>query len=276
MNKKMIAASLLTALALTGVPSDSSAEQAAAEQYRQMFRAEEFYLEYKDLDQPKAKVKMIAAYDQKRMERAMYPTPKWMNVFNPLSALFSRSDNKYPDVLNKDGKYYQFLESDRAIELDEARVDDENLDPRQGWSDISQKLAVPIELAVFYWNDPYRPKTSALEAPIFLGSSKLTVGRTEYDCDRYSSAINRANGSSESQLIYEMLYLDGRLREAHLSIEEDGIEYPISRLQIRKLSGEIPKKLFKIKRNAKTYAAGTGDMSDLLEQPKQVGTMEGI
>ncbi len=263
------------ALAMSMLISSASAEQPAAQEYRDMFRAGEFYIEYADASKPK-EIKFLAAFDNKRMERAHELTPAWVRACNPLGAMFGSRGTKYPTVLHKDGKYYQFLEDDRALELDENQLGEENLNPREGWNGVRRKLALPIELSVFYPNDPYSSLSQALETPKFVNSYQKSVGKKQYDCDRYAAEIVSLSGDETAQLLYDMLYDEGRLIEAQVSILRDGVEYPVNRIAIKKITGEIPAKAFKIGRKTTTYAAGKGDAHDLIEKRVPVGSMEGL
>ena len=195
----------------------------------------------------------------------------WAFYFNPLGALFGGSGSKCPEVLYQNGKYYQFIDEDAAIVLPEDKLNDENLDPRQGWNLVRKKLAIPNELTVFYWNDPYFQKTDSIGAPKFSTSAKKIVENKEYDCDTYISEIK---GRKNIHIVYEMLYSEGNLIEAHLSILQDGILYSINKLKIKNILGEVPKGAFKIDKNTKVYSAGIGDMYDLTAQLVQVDTLE--
>ncbi len=279
MNKKIFLAGALALSMLTGA---AHAEQPAAQEYRRLLSSGHFYLEYRDENLSKAvkeydskQIRVLAAFDNKRMERSNYVTPTWVKACNPLGALFGNRASRYPTVLHKDGKYYQFLENDKAIELDEDKLGDENLNPREGWNGVRRKLALPIELSVFYPDDPYSSISSALGTPTFVDSYKKTIDKDEYDCDRYVAEIKSLSGDESAQLVYEMIYDQGRLIEAHLSMERDGIEYPINTITIKTLAAEAPRGgKFKIGRRTQLKSAGVGDYNDLLEQRVDVGTME--
>ena len=279
MNKKLFLAGALALSMLTGA---AHAEQPAAEEYRRLFNSGTFYLEYRDENLSKTvkeydskQIRVLASFDNKRMERSNYVTPTWVKAFNPLGTLFGNRASRYPTVLHKDGKYYQFLENDKAIELDESKLGDENLNPREGWNGVRRKLALPIELSVFCPDDPYSSVSTALGAPTFINSYTKNVGKKEFDCDRYVADIKSLSGDESAQLVYEMIYEQGRLIEADLSMERDGIEYPINKILIKTLSETAPKGgKFKIGRKTKLKSAGTGDYNDLLEQRIDVGTME--
>lgn len=271
MKKKFVAAAIALSVGLGIHPA--GAEQPAAEGYRQIFRSGTFYVEYKD----NYTVRIIGEKDGKRMERTKYETGmSWMAVLNPLGMLFGGSSPKHPEVMHKDGKYYQFTEKNKATVCDDDKLNEENLNPREGWSNIGQKLALPTELAVFFWDDPYRVQINALSAPTETWSGQKTIDDKVYDCDRYASGINSASGKEEAYYVYDMLYLEGALKKIQSYVVRNNEEYPVNTLDIKKIEGTVPEDLFKIGKNTKIYAAGTGDMNDLLEQPEQIDTMEAL
>ena len=271
MKKQLIAAML--ALSLGTGAGVASAEQPAANEYRQIFQSGQFHVEYKD----NYTTRIIGEKNGARMERTTYETGLgWMQFLNPLGMLFGGSGPKYPEVMHKDGKYYQFLEKNKVTVCEDSKLEEENLDPKEGWNGISQKLALPAELAVFYWNDPYRTNSQVLAAPEATWSGKKTVDEKEYDCDRYASRLRAADGGAEAYYVYEMLYEAGRLKKIQSYVLKDGEEYPVNKLSIKVISGELPDNLFKIDSKAKVYEAGMGDMNDLLDQLVEIGPMEGI
>lgn len=259
--KKTICA---TVLLLCTVATPALAEQPAANEYRTIFSSGNFYVEYQD----KYISCALGSENGNRMIRTSYNG--WGKALN----LFG-GESKFPEAMYKDGKYYQFRDKKHATVLNETQLADENLDPKQGWNSIKQKLALPDELAVFYWNDPYRTYSKALAAPQFTESVKRTIGKKEYECDKYVSVVKNASGGTDAQLVYFMGYEAGKLAQIETIVIKDEKEYPINRLAIKKLESSIPEKGFSIDGSAEIYAAGIGDMNDLLEQPVKVGTFEG-
>lgn len=251
--------------------NSAAAELDAAREYREIFRGGNFYLEFKD----KWGTRIIVGSSGTRMERMNYTFDSGaMAWLNPLGAIFGGTGDKNPEVMHKDGKYYHFVSKRKVNVCSEENLHDENLDPRQGWNKISQKLAVPEELAVFFWDDPYRAKSSAISAPKFSESVKKILDGKQYDCDRYVSSIRQLNGSSAAHLVYDMIYRDGQLFLAQMYIVRNGTVYPVSELEVIRIQREIPKNTFKIYKGTKLYAAGVGDIDDLLENPREIGTME--
>lgn len=261
----------LTALLMLLITSTVAAEQSKAIEYRQIFSSGQFYVEYEDRNVKK----IIAQENERRMARTALSSAQSavVSVLNPLGALFSSGNNRYPEFMYSNGRYYKFAEKDTAFMLEENRLDDDNLNPREGWQTIDRALSLPDELAVFCWNEPFHKVSDAINEPKFIGSQRKTVDGKEYDCDRYEATTVKGNGA---RLIFDMLYKDGELVLALSSIGVDSREYVINRLTIKKLSGMVDKNDFKVDAKAKVYAAGTGDMNDLLETPVLLGRLEEI
>ena len=248
-----------------------SAEQAAADEYRKIFSSGNFYVEFKD----KWGVRILAGKNGARMERMRYHFESGGMIWlNPLGAIFGGGEGKNPEVLYKNGKYYQFVAKDKANVCDEKNIHDENINPRSGWNKISQKLALPDELAVFFWKDPFRLKSSAISAPTFMNSFKKNIDGKEYNCDKYSCDIKTANGKLSAVLVYELVYDAGKLFRVESFIFRNKKFYPINVLEIKLIQEKIPDGVFKINPNTKLYATAMGDMDDLLERPKLIGVME--
>lgn len=246
------------------------AEQSAAKEYREFFRDEIFYLEFKD----KWGTRILASENGTRMERMNYTFEHGaMTWLNPLGALFGGTGDKNPEVMYRDGKFYHFVSKRKANVCAEKNLRDENLNPQEGWNKIQLKLAVPDELAVFCWNDSYRAKSPAVNEPKFSESLKRIFDGKEYDCDRYVSTVKTIDGRESARLIYDMFYKDGQLFRAELYIKQNNTDYPVSTLEDIKILRDIPPDTFKIYKGTKLYAAGTGDIDDLLENPKEIGTM---
>lgn len=247
-----------------------NAEQSAADTYRKIFSAGNFFVEYKD----KWGTRILAGKNGTRIERMRYEFESGgIAMLNPLGMIFGGED-KNPEVMYRNGKFYNFVEKDKANVCDEKNLHAENLDPRQGWNKISQKLALPDELAIFYWKDKFRWTTPSIDAPTFQKSFTKNISGKDYDCDQYSCDVKTAAGCDVAKLIYDAIYKDGQLIRIESYILRNGNEYPLNVLQIKKIQAEIPKGAFKIYKGTKIYAAGIGDINDLLEKPLQIETLE--
>lgn len=248
---------------------DCAAEQPMAQEYRKILSSGNFYVEYDDKN-----VKRIVAQENgRRMTRTnlggMYRTI--VSILNPLGATFDNEE--YPEFMYANGNFYKFLENDFALMIREDRLDDENLNPAEGWSTIYQSLSLPNELAVFNWHDDFHKVPAALSEPVFVESTKKILGGKEYDCDCYQSKINNAAGNESATIIFNMFYADGKLSLAQSALVANGKEYPINRLVVKKILPSIPSGGFKLNGNEKIHAAGSGDMNDLLENPAPIGRL---
>lgn len=262
----------LTAVCLLGLSGTASMEQAAAAEYREMFRAGNFYLVLKD----GKNACTLAAYDGNRLERTEYGNLQWVASLNPLGALFGDEENM-PEAMYSRGNYYQFDEDKEcAFVLNENELTAENLDPRQGWNTLKRKLAVPRELSMLCEDDPFRPEAPYLTKPSLAGSGKKVWDKKEYDCDSYVSSVLSAEKQEIAQIAYDLFYDEGALIAVQSFLRQNGAEHPICNYEVKAIQKEIPPKAFRIPKKTKVYAAGRGDMDDLIERPVQVGTLEGL
>ena len=275
MRKK--AAAILAALALSAWTPLAHAEQPAAEQYRQMFASGNFYLEYED----NYFIQTLGAKDGVRYTRKRYAGNGLMSalsaIFNPLGALFGGGTDKTPEVFYQDGKFYQQKMGNDGKKLmlvvSEGELSDENLNPEEGWVNIKSSLALPDAFAALAWSDPYRQYSAAVEPPRFVESTKRMEEKKEYDCDTYTSRIVTKAGTTAGEIVYRLMYEAGQLVQIETAVVENGKETKTNSLKVKKLEPVMPEDAFKIKKNTKIYAAGIGNMDDLLANPVQVGVL---
>lgn len=250
--------------------SSTSAENAKADEYRKILSSGNFYVEYED----KNIKKIVAEENGMRMSRTdlIGRYRAIVSVLNPLGALFSSDNKKYPEFIHCKRKYYRFYDDDYAIMIKEENIDDENLNPAEEWGAINKFLSLPDELAIFNWNDAYHKISSNITDPIFSETLQKNLNGKIYDCDRYVSQIKNKNAFINFDICYE----NGEIVGVQSTFFSDGKEYPINNLSIKKISGEIPKGVIKLNLKANIYAAGIGDMNDLLENPIFVGKLQDV
>lgn len=327
---------LMLALLLTAINLSASAEQPAAEEYRQMFRSGNFYVEYKIFLPNKITVGGIvqkrisspaftlAGQNGNRMQRIVIDKMQsgiwnyysdWTSIsslyknaasnykrtnlsyadsqnrsgFSLLKDLVGVKDKKnYPDALFQDGKYYRFRRVQEFLDKTKIYGDDgtvyakvltqedlnsPTLNQDDEWDYIRSDLALPDELAVFCWDEPFRDNFTS--APVYNGSSTLTVDDKEYDCDQYVLDIKTLTGAVLAQDVYNMLYDGGKLVRVQKYLIHDGKEELVLEVEIKNISSTVPADAFTIGRKIKVYAAENGDMQDLIEQPVLVETLGG-
>ena len=318
MKAKRILAAIILALSAVTVSSNVSAEQPAAEEYRQMFRSGTFYVEYQISRKSgghtfKSGNMVLAGQDGKRMYRitnagstkgssgAEFDVESLSGIYNNSSLnrrIISYEEfkvKKWPDVLYQDGKYYRFITSGPKAEvresafsslfgkskqvvasvLPEDQLNSPVLDPNEEWNYVREDLALPDELAVFAWKDPFRDNFFDLPAPAYENSSKKTVDDKEYDCDRYITEIKNLAGDVAAQEIYDMLYENGKLVLIQKYLKHGDKENFVREFKIKEITAAVPEKTFEIAKKIKVYAAANGDMNDMLEKPVEAGTIGG-
>lgn len=282
-------------IGLTISTTEVSAEQAAAEQYRQMFRSGNFYVECQ-ASKPfgnyiaNSGISTYAGQNGKRMQRTvrqgnfgsygifsvsafaiMQPDDFYSESsqnFNVIDMYktgmyTSEKSKKRPDFLYQNGKYYRF-EATRANKNVIGWVLSENQSDYSTAKNIRKELALPKELAVFYWDDPFKDKKFNLPAPHYNGSSTRTVDEKTYECDQYISDIKSMTGTLIAQEAYNMLYNDGKLVMVQKYLIRDGKEYHALDLKIINLTAEVPDSAFAIEKKIKVYAVPNGDLNELI------------
>jgi hypothetical protein len=135
---------------------------------------------------------------------------------------------------------------------------------------VPLRLALPEGLAILAPNDPFNKIANYNTDAIFLESGTITDGKTTFDYDTYAMPIKGAAGNVLADKIFYFYYdnKDGDLKKVITRFREPGatMEQTITELKIRKLTGELPETALKIPGGTKIYAAGLGDMDDLLDR----------
>ena len=313
MKKKFLLMLIALALALIVKQPTTSAEQAAAEQYRQMFKSGNFYVEYQSFDMylpvklpslglfsglnpawnARYKQQMTIYKQQNKSSNSLLPFGKFglfggKNNFNFIAGqngkrIKSNLKSKIPDVMYQDGKYYRYWTDlsrknktfQKMIVLQENMLNSPFLDPDQEWQNIKSDLALPEELAVFYWDEPYRKDSIKSLAPQYNGSSTRTINKQDYECDQYVSYISSLANTNIAMEAYNMLYQNGKLVKIQKYFIRNGKETLVSEMDIKTITSQVPESAFTIKKKVKVYAANIGDMNDLLEKEEVVETIGG-
>ena len=271
---------MLAAIAMLAVIPSVSAEQ-----YRQIFRSGNFYVEYH------VQTERNLNYDVFRLNTSPVLVEE-VRVVSPLSFFAGKSyvvlavkdgnrvmksnlKDKVPQLMYRDGKYYNYLNERHLLILPEDELDSLVRDPDEGWQNIRNKLALPEGLAIFYWEDSFRDKNFDWGVPTYSGSSTKTVKKKTYDCDRYVSDIKTLAGTVIAQEIYDALYENGKLVMVQKYFVRDGNEFLITTTNVRTISAQVSDTAFDITKKLKTYAPHEGDMNDLLEVYEQTGEIGG-
>ena len=85
-----------------------------------------------------------------------------------------------------------------------------------------------------------------------------------------------AAGNQSATIIFDLCYVNGELALAQSALSTNGKEYAINSLVVKRILPDIPGGDFKLSGKEKVYAAGFGDMNDLLENPPFIGRLNEI
>lgn len=272
MKEKILSAALALSI-MAGSVGTAFAENPKAEEYRKLFASGTYYIDYDMNDSVR---KALAVSDGKRMD---YTILKVQNLgtqmalsFIPvigMAAMFVKETKIDPTALYQDNKYYQFIGKKAARVATPAELKDENLDPTEAWESVPLRLALPEGFVMLAPNDPFN-SIANYTVPTFVESGTITDGKNTFDYDTYKAPIKGAAGNVLADKIFYLYYDNkkGDLKKIITRFKEPGgsMEETISELKIRKITGELPPKALKIPGGTKIYAAGLGDMDDLLDR----------
>lgn len=272
MKKKVLAITL----ALTTFAGSALAEQPGAAEVKNTLQSGKYYLEY-EMDYAK---KILAVQDNKRMDYTVYKSTgnlaagMGLALINPLlglGAMFIKNESKIPTAYYEAGKFYQFESKKKATMALWNQLSDPNLDPMENWNTVKQKLALPEELQIFAPKDMFAELMTGTTMPVFEESGSASIKGKEYLYDKYVSQTKSITGKVLMEKSYFMYYLDNELKFIKTYLRQaNGLEQQINDIELKKLTSELPENILKIPEGCKVYAAGIGDMNDLLDQPVQV------
>lgn len=276
MKEKVLSATLVLSL-VAGSVGTAFAENPKAEEYRKIFSTGTYTVEY-DLNGYVKKTLEVSG--GQRMDYTTMPSfnnagsmaaAAALSMINPvlgIAGMFAgKTAKKEPSTLYKDGKYYQFLGKKKARVATQQQLGDENLDPNEGWSSVQYKLALPEAFTVFAPNDEFNRFTN-YSAPVFVESGTYEEKNEQMPFDKYVSRITSASGNVLAEKFFYMYYgKNGDLNKVETKLKmQGGEEIKTDEIKVRKITGELPENALKIPEGCKVYAAGTGDMDDLLDR----------
>ena len=295
---------LVLILLFTVLNSHAYAEQPAAEKYHQMFQSGNFYVEcqiftFQNSRKMPTAFLVYAGKDGKRMHGlnrsgvlGWYPaygvtelTTSSNREMLKFRETLEAASKKYPHVLYENGRYYRFYkplkkqdysfrDELRGVMLPEEKLNSPNLNPDEEWQYVQSDLALPDELAIFFWDDKFHKNPLGLK-PYYNGSSKVTVDKKEYDCDQYLIDIKSMAGTNIAQEAYNALYENGQLVMVRKYLIYKGKERFVRDLKVIAITEQVPEEAFAFSKRIKVYEAGTGNLDDLVGDPKIIGEVGG-
>lgn len=262
----MLKKTIALGLTLCALATSAFAEQTKVEEYRKILQSGKYYIEYEIDDMLE---KNLAVKDGVRMD---YTINKG-SISVPIVpfGLKIKTTNKVPSVLYKDGKYYQFKNKTTATMATEAHLADPNLDPNEGWSTVKQRLALPEELAILVPDEPFNQHMNgALDAQLVESGEAIVSGKPQ-QYDKYVVAVKNRKGKIILEKNYFYYYKNGELVTVKSFVQAaNDIERPLRTLTLKSISAVLPEGALEMPEGLNVYAAGIGDMDDLLDRPALV------
>lgn len=267
---------LAIGLTLCAFASTAGAEQPKAQEYRDILNGGTYYLEY-ELDDV---IKNLAVKDHRRMDYTTLKSDGLMglsglSVLNPFKVLskLAANDKRNPSAFYEYGKFYQFTGKKTARMAIWNQLNDPNIDPAENWNTVKQKLSLPEELAILGNRDEYNENIfiNGSTVPTFEESGVAVVNGKEMEYDKYVSAIKSKTGKVIMDKSFFFYYANGELKNIKTFIKPyNGLEMISQTIVLKKLTKEIPEDALVMPVGTKVYAAGIGDMDDLLNTPALV------
>lgn len=253
------------ALGILGSSVMASAEQAKANEYRNILNGGKFCVEYEDRY---FKVS-IAEQDKKRVNYRAFN----LKGVAGWASIFMGEPKKEITALFDDGKYYQFndyKDKKKAIMATRDQIKDPCIDPREGWGMVRKTLSIPTAFRPVLNADRFNDDFNNIEKPLYKDSGTETDKKNnKYDYDRYVTEVKNAAGKVIMEKSYIFYYLDGNINKIKLvnKVVKNGREIVEDELKNVKILSTMPEKInVELPKGTKVYGAGLGDMDDLLEQ----------
>lgn len=293
MVKKLLMLSVAT-LATLLYPSFISAEQQAAERYRQIIASGKFFIEYhSEIDKGKKSTMRgtfeanIAVWGRKLAynseNKKVYINKKSggirsldyvKNPFN-VSEIFMMNVKYLPLASYQNGKYYQFYGKNEAIVGDEKEFTADYINPKECWDNVEFYLKTPDFFDALYSNDENIYSE-------FVESGKEKIFGKEYQYDKYfvKRNLNNEKVAEESYFLYydetkNLKYVKENTTDTTKFIMPNGMVTQVSKpdglyLLIENFSTNIPADFFDFSKGCKVYRMDLGTLEDLLEMPPLV------
>ena len=196
------------------IPPPVSAEQSAAENYRQLINSGKFFLEYSqktDLKDKKSSMsRYMAAIEKYDVGGKQIAYSNGRKIFyskmRSLDSVKGESSTNYqkylPVALYKDGKYYQFYGKDKAIVGEEQYFSADYTDPSENWNSIKSELELPAFLGALLPDNPnisfiggIKDKLQLKNVSTFIESGTAKIFGQTFNYDKYSVKKFNSDGT---------------------------------------------------------------------------------
>lgn len=288
----MIGTSVL--LGLLSSTAEVSAEQAAAEHYRQLIESGRFYIEYQGNN-------ALAFDGDRRVSYAKYQRvgdriANGINLFyhnaspvykgiNESTFFKDHKENKLKiEALYQNGKYYQFFSNNKALRAEEESLGNlknpnDTLNQSEGWDQVKMALNLPEFLEALVPNHPQLLMNSILNvfdsnkgciSECVRSDTEQIDGKT-FNVDRYvvTRLDIKTSETSPDQNSYSFYYDEAGTLKYVKEETRHGHKHG-DLISIEEFCEEIPSGFFDFPKGCKVYESDSGGMGDLLGQPTLV------
>ncbi len=277
---RAIAALTVSAFATASafIPSIVSAEHEKAAEIRDIFQSEKYYIEY-EINRKEDKRALAVDGNVKKSFDCEGRRSSTLLSYVPIVGFFAKGSLKLmPEVLYKDGNYYQFIEKKKALRANEAEMNDPYINPSQEWNTIPLRIQLPEELGMF---------TGDSEISFVESGTKIIdeAKNKSVAFDKYVKPIKNVDGVNIAKKVYVVYYaedgsldkiltlsVDWDVNAGQIVLDEEGKKtdqqnYEIQTLRINKLTRELPQNVMSFPNGCKVYGPGLGDMNEIIDQP---------
>ena len=260
-------------------PLPVSAEQAAAETYRQIINSGQFYLEY-SLSNGFSKRKInfgtigIAVSGNQKMIYSAIHAGMTPESYIPIVGGFL-GGNKIkltPNIYYDGENYYDIRQKKIIIKSTPAQLQDKYINPEDGR--IKEKFQNAINISEDFGMFTGNAQVSFVESGQRAVDEK---GKKIMTYDKYVKTLLNVDGKISNYKTFFYVYYDDKGEIAgidRLTVEGDvdtdkelnGTKYQVFHIAINKLTADLPENAFKFPEESRIYEPWLGDMNELVEQ----------
>ena len=278
MVKKFLALAVAATVTVSYSPPIVSAENAKAEELREIINSKHYYIEY-EVNKKEDKRALAVNGDLRKSFDCEGRRSSTLLSFIPIVSLFAKGSLKLmPEVYYDSNNYYQFTGKNTALRASPEEMNDPYINPHQEWNTIPLRVNLPEEFGMF---------TGDKDIKFVESGEKIIDAKKDkkFTFDKYVKNIRNVNGANIAKKVYLVYYDDkneiesistlsvysnedaGQIFAANEDKKLEEQAYEIQKIKINKFTGELPDKIMDFPEGCKVYGPGLGDMNELLEMP---------
>lgn len=267
----------MTAATTFFLPNISYAENAKAEELRNIINSNKYYVEY-EVNKKEDKRALAVDGDKRKSFDCDGRRSATVLKFIPIIGMFAKGSlTLMPEVYYDSNYYYQFADKKKILRASEEEMKDPYINPAQEWSTLKQRIVLPEEFGMF---------TGDKDITFVESGEKIVDAKkgTKVNFDKYVKHLKNTVGVNIAKKVYFVYYNEkneidkiltltvnenedaGQIFSADEDKKPEQQIYNIQKITVKKFSGELPADIMKFPEETKVYGPGIGDMNELLEQ----------